>query len=48
LDRYKITLGTQISVISKEPFDESMLVIINSGRNSISKEVANNILIKIK
>ena len=48
LDRYKITLGTQISVISKEPFDESMLVMINSSRNSISKEVANNILIKIK
>ena len=48
LDRYKITLGTQISVISKEPFDESMLVMINNSRNSISKEVANNILIKIK
>ena len=48
LDRYKITLGTQISVISKEPFDESMLVMINSSRKSFSKEVANNILIKIK
>ena len=48
LDKYKIKIGTHISVVSKEPFDESMLVMINNIQRSVSKEVANNILIKIE
>ena len=47
LDKYKIALGSQIKVISKEDYDESMTVRINDIQKTISKEVAQNIFVKI-
>jgi DtxR family Mn-dependent transcriptional regulator len=46
LDKHKIALGTQIKVIEKESFDESMTIVINDSELNISKTVANNIYVK--
>ena len=47
LDKNKIALGTEITVISRESYDESMVVKINNNERSISKEVSNNLFVKI-
>ena len=47
LDQKHIALGTQFQVISKEDFDDSITIQINSSEITISKEVANNIYVKI-
>lgn len=47
LDKHKIALGTQIKVIEKESFDESMTIIIHDSELNISKAVANNIYVKM-
>jgi DtxR family Mn-dependent transcriptional regulator len=47
LDKNKIALGTPIHVIDKEPFDESMILKINDLELMISKEIANNLYVKI-
>ncbi|WP_411893868.1 metal-dependent transcriptional regulator [Winogradskyella sp. A2] len=46
LDKHKIALGTQIKVIEKESFDESMTILIHGLELNISKTVANNIYVK--
>ncbi|MCA0152286.1 metal-dependent transcriptional regulator [Winogradskyella vincentii] len=46
LDKHKIALGTQIKVIEKESFDESMTIVIHDSELNISKTVANNIYVK--
>ena len=46
LDKYKIALGSQIKVISKEAYDESMTVKINDIQKTISKEVAQNLFVQ--
>jgi len=46
LDKHKIALGTQIKVIEKESFDESMTIVIHGLELNISKTVANNIYVK--
>jgi len=46
LDKYKIALGTEITVLSKESYDESMAVNINNIQRTISKEVAHNLYVK--
>ncbi|MDB4752203.1 metal-dependent transcriptional regulator [Winogradskyella sp. KYW1333] len=46
LDKHKIALGTQIKVIEKESFDESMTIVIHNSELNISKTVANNIYVK--
>ena len=48
LDKHNIALGTPIKVISKEDFDESMQVAINSKILHISKTISNNLYVKIK
>ncbi len=46
LDKHKIALGTQIKVVEKESFDESMTLLIHDTELNISKTVANNIYVK--
>ena len=46
LDKNKIALGASLKVISKESFDESMIIEINKTQLAISKEVAKNLYIK--
>ena len=47
LDKHNIALGTKITVISKEAFDESMTIKINKTQRVISKEVTHNLFVKI-
>ena len=46
LDKNNIALGSILKVISKEAFDESMIIEINNNHLAISKEVAKNLYIK--
>ena len=46
LSKNAIALGTEIEVISKEPFDDSMIVKIGGSERTISKEVTQNIYVK--
>ncbi|CAI8299439.1 MAG: Iron-dependent repressor IdeR [Flavobacterium sp. SCGC AAA160-P02] len=46
LDKYKISLGQPIKVLSKEPFDESIRILINNKEISISHKISNNIYIQ--
>ena len=47
LDKFKIKLGTKITVLSREFYDSSMTVLINNKKTSISKEVSNNLYVEI-
>ena len=47
LDKHRIALGTTIQVLTKESFDESMTIKINNSVLTISKEIANNLYVKI-
>lgn len=47
LDKYSIALGSVIQVLTKESFDGSMTIKINDSDLTISKEIANNIYVKI-
>lgn len=47
LDKHNIALGTKITVISKEAFDESITIKINKTLRVISKEVTHNLFVKI-
>ncbi len=46
LDRYDISLGQKIQVVSKEPFDGSITILINDKKISISQKISNNIYIQ--
>jgi DtxR family Mn-dependent transcriptional regulator len=46
LDRYQISLGQKIRVVSKESFDGSVTILINNKEMSISQKIANNIYIQ--
>lgn len=45
LDKNKIALGSEMIVLSREVFDESMIIEINNKQFSISKEVAYNLYV---
>lgn len=47
LDKHGIALGTRIEILSKEIFDDSMILKIEDKELAISKDVANNIYVKI-
>jgi len=47
LDKNSIALGTEIQVITKESFDKSITIRINNSDLTISKEIANNIYVKL-
>ncbi|APG65715.1 iron-dependent repressor [Tenacibaculum todarodis] len=46
LDKQGIALGQQITIIEKEPFDDSLSIKINDKKLSISNKIANNLYIK--
>nr|WP_255802804.1 metal-dependent transcriptional regulator [Aestuariibaculum lutulentum] len=47
LDKHKIALGSEITVVSREDFDDSMVIQINGVTTmSISQAVANNLFVK--
>ncbi|MFY0603940.1 MAG: metal-dependent transcriptional regulator [Flavobacteriaceae bacterium] len=46
LDKHEISLGQQIKVLSKEPFDGSLKISINQRIVSISHKISNNIFIQ--
>ncbi|MEN8857112.1 MAG: metal-dependent transcriptional regulator [Flavobacteriaceae bacterium] len=46
LDKYQISLGQQIKVIFKEPFDDSLTILIHDKEITISQKIANNIYIQ--
>ncbi|MDC1104662.1 metal-dependent transcriptional regulator [Polaribacter sp.] len=47
LDKQKISLGNEIKVLGKEPFDDSIQIQIANRELSISNKIANNLYIKI-
>jgi len=47
LDKHHIALGSQLKVISKEAFDESMTILMDGAELNISKTVSNNLYVKI-
>jgi DtxR family Mn-dependent transcriptional regulator len=48
LDKQKISLGSTIKVISREQFDASLSIVLNSKNILISNKIAENLFIKIK
>jgi DtxR family Mn-dependent transcriptional regulator len=46
LDKKGITLGKQITVLEKEDFDDSLSIIIENKKLSISNKIANNLYIQ--
>jgi DtxR family Mn-dependent transcriptional regulator len=47
LDKQQISLGSEIEVVSKEPFDQSLSIIVNSKQILISNKIANNLFVKM-
>ena len=48
LDKKGITLGKQITVLEKENFDDSLSILIEDRKLSISNKIANNLYIQKK
>ena len=46
LDKKGITLGKQITVLEKEDFDDSLSILIDDKKLSISNKIANNLYIQ--
>jgi DtxR family Mn-dependent transcriptional regulator len=46
LDKKGITLGKQITVLEKEEFDDSLSILINDKKLSISQKIATNLFVK--
>ena len=46
LDNNNISLGKKIAVLSKESFDGSLTILINTKKTAISKKISNNIYIQ--
>jgi DtxR family Mn-dependent transcriptional regulator len=46
LDKKGITLGKKITLLEKEEFDDSLLILINDKKLSVSNKIANNLYIK--
>ena len=47
LTRLKISIGTKVKVIEQIKFDQSMKISYDSKTEHVSKEIAENILVKI-
>ncbi len=47
LDKHNIQLGTQISVIEREDFDNSFTLQVNSKSLQVSQQIADNLYLKI-
>ena len=47
LDKNKIALGTKLTVVHKEPFDNSVTINVNNKALIISNMIANNLYVKL-
>lgn len=47
LDKHQIALGSEIEVLSKEPFDLSLGIMINDKQILISNKIASNLYVKL-
>ncbi|AUP79203.1 metal-dependent transcriptional regulator [Flavivirga eckloniae] len=47
LDKNNIALGTELNVLHKEPFDNSVTIKVNTKEFIISNMIANNLFVKI-
>jgi len=47
LDKQGIALGSQISIVSKESFDSSMLIKVNKKELTISNKIGGNLFVKL-
>lgn len=47
LDKRAIAIGTEITVLSIEDFDDSMQILVNGDRFFISKKIAENLYVKV-
>ncbi|MBT8273482.1 MAG: metal-dependent transcriptional regulator [Bacteroidia bacterium] len=48
LDKNKIALGSNIQILSKESFDDSMTINVDGNIINISQQISNNLYVKIK
>lgn len=46
LDKLKISLGDELTILSKEPFDNSVLISINNSEINVSSLTATNLYVK--
>jgi len=46
LDKYKIGIGSEIEIIEKEDFDESLSLILNNQKIMLSNKIASNLYVK--
>ncbi|MBQ0116611.1 MAG: metal-dependent transcriptional regulator, partial [Flavobacterium sp.] len=46
LDKYKITLGSEIKIVEREDFDASLTIELNGSQISISNKIAANLFVK--
>lgn len=47
LDKQEISLGSQISIMSKENFDASLMIKVNGRALTISNKIAGNLFVKL-
>ncbi|MDN3665081.1 metal-dependent transcriptional regulator [Algibacter miyuki] len=47
LDKHNIALGTELKVTHKEPFDNSVTIIIDNSEFIVSNIIANNLFVKL-
>jgi DtxR family transcriptional regulator, Mn-dependent transcriptional regulator len=47
LDKQSIALGSKITVISKESFDQSLRIVVEGVENAISNKIAANLFVKL-
>ncbi|MEP5339006.1 MAG: metal-dependent transcriptional regulator [Algibacter sp.] len=47
LDKNRIALGVELTVVHKEPFDNSVSILVNSKALIISNMIANNLFVKV-
>jgi DtxR family Mn-dependent transcriptional regulator len=47
LDKQEISLGSKIEVISKESFDLSLIIKVDSKEMTISNKIASNLFVKV-
>jgi len=47
LDKQEISLGSEISIISKESFDASLIIKVNEKELTISNKIAGNLFVKL-
>ena len=47
LDKHQIAIGASIKILEKEPFDQSLEVIVNDTKLRLSEKIATNLYVKI-